>query len=106
MGHHYLDMLKRYTTRLVVAGFCLTASATPCPGADSGTLMELSVEQAVLLALERNQDLKVRRFEPDITATFTEIERSRFDPEFFAEAEYFEEESSETLKSYYPTKFH
>lgn len=65
----------------------------------SGQLLELSVEEAVLMALQRNRDLKVRRFEPEIAATFEDIERGRFDVELFAEAEYFEEEASETSRS-------
>jgi len=60
---------------------------------------QLSLEQAVLLALHNNRDLRVRQFEPVISGTFEKIERGRFDPELFAEMEYFKEESSETSRS-------
>lgn len=51
---------------------------------DSGNLA-LSVPQAVLLALENNQDLRVRRHTPEIAAGFEDIERGAWDAELFAE---------------------
>jgi hypothetical protein len=41
---------------------------------DRGSI-DLSVEQAALLALQNNPELKVRQANPVITATFEEIER-------------------------------
>ena len=41
--------------------------------------LNLSIEQAVLMALESNLSLKVQRFQPQITMTFEELEAARFD---------------------------
>lgn len=60
---------------------------------------ELSVEQAVMLALRNNHDLKVQQLTPTIVGSFEEIERGSFDPELFAEAEYFKEKATETSRS-------
>jgi outer membrane protein TolC len=62
-------------------------------------LLNLTVEGAVLLALRHNRDLRVERLNPVIAGTFERIERGVFDPEIFAEAEFFEEETSETSRS-------
>lgn len=56
----------------------------------------LSVEQAVMQALRYNRDLHVRQLSPVIAGTFEQIERGQFDPEFFAEAEYFKEKTTES----------
>ncbi len=61
-------------------------------------LLDLSVEQAVLLALRHNRDLHVRQITPVIRGAFEQIERGRYDPEFFAEAEYFKESASENAE--------
>lgn len=47
--------------------------------------LSLSVEDAVLMALENNGDLSIRRLEPAIAGTFEELERARFDPVLGAE---------------------
>ncbi len=60
---------------------------------------ELSVERAVMLALHNNRDLQLRQLTPVITGAFEQIERGAFDPEMFAEASYFKEDSSETSRS-------
>ncbi len=60
---------------------------------------DLSVEQAIMLAMRNNRDLQVQQLEPVIAGTFEQLERGAFDPELFAEAEYFEERSSETARS-------
>ncbi len=62
-------------------------------------LTALSVEQAVLLALRNNTDLQVRRFGPVINGSFVQIERGRYDPELFAEFEYYKEKATETSRS-------
>lgn len=61
--------------------------------------LELSVEQAALLALQNNRDLRVQRYGPAITESFEDIERGVFDPEVFASAEYFEEEGTEVSRA-------
>ncbi len=61
--------------------------------------IELSVEQAIILTLQNNRDLHVRQLEPVITGTFEQIERGKFDPELFAEAEYSREKANETSRS-------
>lgn len=60
---------------------------------------QLSVEQAVMMALHHNSDLQVQQYTPLITGTFEQIERGSYDPELFAQLEYFQEESAETSRS-------
>lgn len=74
-----------------------TAPADP-PAAKTGPL-ELSVEEAAVLALSRNRDLTARRLGPVIAGTFEAIERARFDPELFASGTTGKEVSSETSRS-------
>ena len=50
---------------------------------DGGKVVELSVEQAVMLAMETNRDLQVRRLGPVVAGTFEDIERGEYDPELF-----------------------
>ena len=52
-----------------------------------------------MLALRNNRDLRVRQLEPVVVGSFEQIERGQFDPELFAEAEYFDERSRETSRS-------
>jgi len=59
----------------------------------------LSVEQAILLTLEYNRDLAVRRMNPVLAGTFERIERGTFDPELFAEFSYGKERTRETATS-------
>ncbi|MBW2742360.1 MAG: TolC family protein, partial [Deltaproteobacteria bacterium] len=61
-----------------------------------GKTIDLSVEQAILLSLQNNQDLRVRQIKPVIAGTFEKIERGVYDAEFFAELEFTEEKNSET----------
>ena len=61
--------------------------------------LELSVEQAAMLALQNNRDLRVHRINPAIAGTFEKIERGAYDPEVFAEMEFFEEKASETSRA-------
>ena len=60
---------------------------------------ELSVEEVALLVLQNNRDLRVRRLNPVITATFEQLERGAFDPEMFVELEYVEERATEISRS-------
>lgn len=61
--------------------------------------LDLSVELAAMLALGRNQDLKVQQLNPVIAGTFEQIEQGRFDPEFFAQFEYLETHAMETSQT-------
>lgn len=65
---------------------------------DDGPL-RLTVEDAVLLALQNNRDLRVERLNPVIVASFEQIERGVYDPEVFANAELFTSESAETSRA-------
>jgi outer membrane protein TolC len=65
----------------------------------AGGAADLSVEQAILLILQNNSDLQVRRLSPVIAGTFEQIERGKFDPELFAEMEYGKERTKETAAS-------
>jgi outer membrane protein TolC len=59
----------------------------------------LTLEQAVMLALENNADLHVRQFAPEIAGAFEKIERGVYDPELFAEFQYSEQEGIETSRA-------
>ena len=71
----------------------LTASALAFEG---DGLLELSLEDATLLALRYNRDLAVQQLNPVIAGTFETIERGVFDPEAFLGFQYAEETASET----------
>lgn len=60
---------------------------------------ELSMEQAIMLALRNNRDLQVRQIGPVVAGTFEQIERGVFDPELFFDFEHFRERASETSRS-------
>lgn len=60
--------------------------------AGDSDLRQLSVEQAIWLALANNRDLRVHRLTPLIAGAYEEIERGVFDPELFGEAAYTTEE--------------
>jgi len=49
--------------------------------------LDLSVEDAVALALEHNPSLAAQRLQPLITGTFAAVERAVFDPSVFARVE-------------------
>lgn len=57
--------------------------------------IELSVEEAVVMAMRGNRDLQVQQLNPAIIGTFERIERGVFDPELFAELAYGESTASE-----------
>jgi len=61
--------------------------------------IELSVEQTVLLAIQRNRDLRVAELAPVVTGAFERIERGVFDPEVFASGDFSRVESLETARS-------
>jgi outer membrane protein len=59
----------------------------------------LAVEEAVLMVIENNRDLRVQRLTPQITATFEQIERGVFDPEIFARTSIIEERAVEVSRA-------
>lgn len=61
--------------------------------------LDLSVEQAVMLALRNNRDLRISQIGPVIAGTFEQIERGVFDPEFFLFLDYAKERAVETARS-------
>jgi len=75
----------------------------PAPAADSAAMepipRELSVEDAAMLALRNNRDLRVQKLGPVIAGTFERIERGAFDPEVFAEGSFFQENASQTARA-------
>ncbi|BCR04480.1 hypothetical protein DESUT3_15490 [Desulfuromonas versatilis] len=89
-------------TALLIAVFLLLPAAALAgqegPEA-AGEVLELSVEEVALLALQNNRDLRVQRLNPVIAGTFEQIERGAFDTELFAEAQYAEERASEIARS-------
>ena len=68
------------------------APATPGETPD----LILSVEQAVITALEHNQDLKTRQLGPVIAGAFEQMEKGRYDPELFARTGVFRETTGES----------
>jgi len=69
-----------------IAGFSYRMRENPPPlepAAD--TVLELSVEQAVVSALANNRALVVEQFNPVIAGSFVDTERAVFDPTLFAE---------------------
>lgn len=62
---------------------------------ENGGLIDLSIEQAMVLALGNNRDLLVQQLNPVIVGTFEQIERGRYHPEVFAELTYFDEQAGE-----------
>ena len=57
-----------------------SASVTEAATAPAEGPLEITVSQAILLALENNRALTVQRLTPSIRATYEEQERARFDP--------------------------
>jgi outer membrane protein TolC len=66
--------------KFVVGLLILTGSSSAIFGSDQkAPVLNLSIEQAVLMALESNLSLKIQRLQPQITLTFEELEAARFD---------------------------
>ncbi len=70
----------------------------PLPGIENGSI-RLSLEQALIVALQRNRELQVERLEPVIRSAQEMIEAGEYDPELYASADYSEEKSTETARS-------
>ncbi|MCC5829433.1 MAG: hypothetical protein JJU36_08295, partial [Phycisphaeraceae bacterium] len=66
--------------------------------AQSGPV-NLSIEQAVALALEHHPGLAAQRLGPAIAGTFERIELARFDPVVFAELDWRREQRTETRRA-------
>lgn len=73
--------------------------AEPAVEMPADGILQLSVEQAMVLALRHNRDLRVRQYNPIITGAFEQIERGNYDPELFGELSYSEEQASETARA-------
>ncbi|MBU2489290.1 MAG: TolC family protein [Proteobacteria bacterium] len=56
------------------------------PGSPSPDVLSVTIEQAVLMALENNRAVRVERLSPSITRTFEDQELATFDPVFSAGA--------------------
>ncbi len=88
--HSISPSLRIYFRGLIAAMLCL-AAVMPCgaEGSDGAsnpeTVLRLSVEDAVLMALEGNPELRIQRLEPVMAGTFEALERARFDPVLNAE---------------------
>ncbi|NBB78582.1 MAG: TolC family protein [Verrucomicrobia bacterium] len=78
---------------------CVCLITGPALAAESprGTLpLDLSLEEAVLLGLRHNHELRIEQLEPVIAGAFERTERGEFDPELFGEVNFSEESVSET----------
>ena len=86
----------RLLTLLLATSLPATAYNAEVPGP---LPMPLSLEDAVLMALEDNPDLLVQAFEPLVAGSFLQRERARFAPVVFASASRRESRSSETARA-------
>ena len=68
--------------------FSSTATVAQMDPFPAEGILDLTLEQAVILALERNRSLRVERFQPVIAGTFVDVERAVFDPVLFAQGRY------------------
>jgi len=66
---------------------------------DTTTPIPLSLESAVLMALDANPDLRVQSYQPLIAGTFIQRERARFYPSLFAELSQRDIRSTETARA-------
>lgn len=83
--------------------FSDAAPYTLKPGPEGGHGLEalegLTVEEAVVMALEHNRDLRVARLQPVVEGAFETIERSRFDPEVYLNLQAGEEQVTQTARA-------
>ncbi len=61
--------------------------------------VDLTIEQALVLALRRNRELSVQQLNPVIAGTFEKLERGVFDPELFVDFRYFEQRALEVSRA-------
>ena len=87
-----LKMIFRLFIVIAVLGFEPTMDALAENGSAAGTSKDLTLEQAVLAALDNNRDLRIQKLEPVKKGAFERMEKAAFDPEFYAEYAYSREE--------------
>ena len=78
-----MEILKRSPEKLLAVFLAIAISCTAAAAGTSpfeGEAGSISIEEAVLMALENNRALHIQRIEPDIRATFIDQERAVFDP--------------------------
>ena len=61
----------------------------------TGNSLSLSLDQALVMALEANSGLRVEKYNPVLANLSEEIERGRFDPELFSELSYARDRTQE-----------
>lgn len=71
----------------------------PGVGLRSDQPLELTVEDAVFLALNRNRELRIQRLNPFIAGAFATLERGVYDPRLFAEFQYQEEQLAQISRA-------
>jgi outer membrane protein len=62
-------------------------------------VLELSLEQATMMALRNNRDLEIEQLRPVLSGAYAMIERADYDSELFADIRAEEQESFETSRS-------
>lgn len=83
--------------RLIFCAAALASALHVAVAADEPALPKtLSIEDAVLLGLRNNHELRVQQLEPVVAGAFERIERGVFDPELFGAVSFSEESASET----------
>ncbi len=83
--------------------FEFTHQDPPAPVPEpAGQTLTLSVEQAVMLALAHNHDLKTRQLGPVIAGAFEQMEKGRYDPEVFAQIDVTQEPINKTIPVIWP----
>jgi outer membrane protein len=83
----YLGPQARQVTPEAANAAATASSRGANPQSDGGPL-EVTIEQATLLALENNKSLVVQRFEPQITRTLVQEAQAVFDPILAAQLAY------------------
>ncbi len=78
--------LRRLLRTVSAAAACTLLAGCALWSTRLGGRLELDVAQAILMAIENNQALKVERLNPDITRTSEGEQRAVFDPVLGAEA--------------------
>ena len=79
--------------RLEISRYLPRAGTNALPRPDRAGRLELTVEEAVVMALGNNRALGVQLYRPLIAGTFAEQEKAVFDPGLFAEVEAAREKS-------------
>jgi outer membrane protein len=61
--------------------------------------LKLSLEQAVMLALQNNRELRVHQLGPVIAGAFEQVERGMYNPELYGQVQFAGERASETARA-------